>query len=92
VIHRDERWWDDPQTYRPERFADDGDRPSFAFFPFGAGPRRCIGEAFARAEAKTVVGGLLNAFETDRVTESFDLQASLTAVPEGPIKMSFERR
>lgn len=93
VVHRDERWWDEPTAFRPERFAtDDPDRPAFAFFPFGAGPRSCIGERFARAEAKTVVGGFLDAFEFDRVTESFGLRASLTAVPDGPIELRFHER
>jgi cytochrome P450 len=86
--YTDERGWDDPQTYRPERFADDGDRPSFAFFPFGAGPRVCIGEAFAKAEAKVVVGGLLDAFEFEQETETFGMEASLTAVPDRPIELT----
>jgi cytochrome P450 len=93
VIHRDERWWDEPTTFRPERFAeDDPDRPSFAFFPFGAGPRRCIGESFARAEAKLAVAGLADAFEFERLTETFDMHASLTAVPDRPIEMRFHER
>lgn len=92
VIHRDGRWWDDPETYRPERFADDSDRPSFAFFPFGAGPRACIGETFARAEAKVVVGGLLDAFEFERETETFEMQASLTAVPDRPVELTARTR
>ena len=87
VIHRDERWWDDPLVFRPERFAGDADRPRFAFFPFGAGPRRCIGEPFARAEAKLAVAGLLDSYTFDRVTETFEMHASLTAVPDRPIEL-----
>jgi cytochrome P450 len=92
VIHRDERWWDDPQEFRPERFADNGDRHPFAFFPFGAGPRRCIGEAFARAEAKIVVGGLLRAFSFERETETFEMEASLTAVPDRTLELTAHAR
>jgi cytochrome P450 len=92
VIHRDERWWDEPLEFRPERFADGGDHPTFAFFPFGAGPRRCIGEQFARAEAKLVVAAFADAFEFERETETFNMQASLTAVPDRPINMTFTQR
>lgn len=93
VIHRDERWWDDPETFRPERFAgDDDDRHPFAYFPFGAGPRRCIGERFARAEAKLVVAAFADAFTFDRVTEEFEMLASLTAVPDRPLEIRFRER
>lgn len=88
VVHRDERWWDAPKSFRPERFAGENDRPSLAFFPFGAGPRRCIGEGFARAEAKIVVAGLLQSFSFERETEEFEMHASLTAVPDRPIEVT----
>jgi cytochrome P450 len=93
VIHRDERWWDDPTEFRPERFADeDPDRPSFAFFPFGAGPRRCIGEQFARAEAKLVISAFVDRFTFERETEEFEMHASLTAVPDRPVEMTAHAR
>lgn len=93
VTHRDERWWNDPTEFRPERFSDDDpDRPTFAFFPFGVGPRRCIGEPFARAEAVTAVAGLIGAFSVDHATENFELRAGPTAVPDRPIEMVFSRR
>lgn len=52
VVHRDPRWWDGPDEFRPERWMDGsaGDRPRWAYFPFGAGIRRCIGEGFAWTE------------------------------------------
>lgn len=92
VVHRDERWWEDPETFRPERFGGDADRPSFAFFPFGAGPRRCIGEEFARAEAKLVVAALADAFEFEQKTETFEMHASLTAIPDRPIELDLSER
>jgi cytochrome P450 len=48
VTHRDARWFDQPDAFIPERWARSCERPRFAFFPFGAGPRSCIGEYFAR--------------------------------------------
>ena len=53
VIHRDGRFYDDPLSYRPERWLDGLARrlPRYAYFPFGGGPRICIGSGFAQMEA-----------------------------------------
>jgi cytochrome P450 len=53
VTHRDPRWWFEPDQFVPDRWLDDTptDRPRWAYFPFGAGLRRCIGEGFAWTEA-----------------------------------------
>jgi cytochrome P450 len=92
VIHHDSRWWDDPEEFRPERFAGDDDRPTCAYFPFGVGPRRCIGEQFARAESKMVVATMFDEYTFDRVTEEFERHASLSAVPDRPIELTARRR
>ncbi len=87
VIHRDERWWDEPTAFRPERFAAVDDRPRFAFFPFGAGPRRCLGEDFARTEAKLAVAGLTQQFSFEQLTETFQLRIGGTALPDRPLEL-----
>ncbi|MBB5788195.1 cytochrome P450 [Jiangella mangrovi] len=59
IVHHDARWWPHPYSFDPSRWLSDGagggsgssDRPRWAFFPFGAGLRRCIGEGFAWTEA-----------------------------------------
>ena len=60
VIHRDPRFWPDPERFDPERFAPEAKaaRPQFAYFPFGGGPRRCIGEGFAWTEAVLILATL----------------------------------
>ncbi len=56
VVHRDTRWYDSPEEFRPERWENDFIKriPRFAYFPFGGGPRQCIGNAFALMEATLI--------------------------------------
>ncbi len=62
VVHRDPRWFDRPEEFRPERWlepaANKTDRPAYAYFPFGGGPRVCIGNAFAMLETILTVAAI----------------------------------
>jgi cytochrome P450 len=60
VTHRDPRFFPDPARFDPERFTPEAkeSRPPFAYFPFGGGVRRCIGEGFAWMEATLLVATL----------------------------------
>jgi cytochrome P450 len=60
VMHRDPRYWPEPERFDPERFTPEAKaaRPQFAYFPFGGGPRRCIGEGFAWMEAVLILAAL----------------------------------
>lgn len=64
VIHRDPRWFDDAETFRPERWAGDFERsiPRYAYFPFGGGPRICIGNHFAQMEAALLLATIARRF------------------------------
>ncbi len=64
VIHRDPRWYDDPDAFRPERWADGLLQriPRYAYFPFGGGPRICIGNSFALMEAALVLATIARRF------------------------------
>ena len=65
VTHRDARYFASPEAFRPERWLNGAAAkiPSGAYFPFGDGPRRCIGQGFALLEAALVIGTLAQRFE-----------------------------
>jgi cytochrome P450 len=60
VMHRDPRFWPEPERFDPERFTPEARaaRPQFSYFPFGGGPRRCVGEGFAWMEAVLMLAAL----------------------------------
>jgi cytochrome P450 len=60
VIHRDPRWFDDPLAFRPDRWTPElrASLPRYAYFPFGAGPRICIGEPFAWMEGVLLLAAI----------------------------------
>jgi len=66
VTQRHPAWWSEPDTFLPERFlAPAHERPRFAYFPFGAGLRQCIGSRFALLEAVVVVACVLQRLELE---------------------------
>lgn len=69
TTHRDPRFFPEPDRFDPDRFAPErkGMRPVYAYFPFGGGNRRCIGEPFARMEMALVLATLLPRFRFEEV-------------------------
>ena len=68
VVHRDPRWWDDADAFRPERWLTDSRRPKYAYFPFGGGNRVCIGESFAWTEAILLLATIAQRWRFTAVT------------------------
>jgi cytochrome P450 len=64
ITQRHPKWWQDPDVFRPERFAPENSaaRPRYAYLPFGAGPRTCVGLNFAMTELLLVLTMLLQRF------------------------------
>jgi cytochrome P450 len=64
VLHRLPAFWQDPETFDPDRFTPDhsADRPKFVYLPFGAGPRQCIGNQFALIEAQLILATLAQGY------------------------------
>lgn len=69
VTHRDTRFWDNPEGFDPARFSPDQvkGRPRYAYWPFGGGPRVCIGNHFAMMEMQIIVPMLVRTFRLDLV-------------------------
>jgi cytochrome P450 len=93
VLHRSPRLWDDPETFDPERFTPERSRGRhrFSFFPFGGGPRMCIGKQFSMLEAKLILAAVAKRFRLRYAREEpFDLRGSLTMHPRQPVEMRLE--
>ena len=67
ALHRNNLLWDDPDAFRPERFADRKAIRRYAYLPFGDGPRICIGASFAQTEAVIILATLLSRYRFDPV-------------------------
>ncbi|MBI1902378.1 MAG: cytochrome P450 [Planctomycetia bacterium] len=69
VVHRDARFFPEPERFRPERWGESAieQLPKYAYFPFGGGPRACIGNAFAMMEATLVLAAVVSRFEMSLV-------------------------
>ncbi len=95
VMHRDERYYPDPFKFDPERWTEEARmmRPKFSYFPFGGGPRVCIGEQFAWMEGVLALATLVQKW---RLHLAPDQQVKpkplITLRPMGGIMMTTERR
>lgn len=87
VVHHDARWFPQPDRFMPERWDDPSvaDLPRFAFFPFGGGVRRCIGEGFAWMEAKLVLATIVTRRRLDLVGHVPRTQPRVTLRPRGGV-------
>lgn len=92
VVHRDERFWDDPDEFDPSRWRQPTDRPEYAYFPFSGGPRHCIGMRFARLELVLALATMLPRVSLG-VTVDGDLSftPSLSLRPEVDIEATVHR-
>ncbi|RKD87998.1 cytochrome P450 [Halopiger aswanensis] len=95
VTHRDPRLYESPHEFQPDRWESDSlSAPSPGmYFPFAAGPRRCIGERLAMLEGKIVLGMILEKYIPKVPSqESLEVIPSLSTQPSSPIKIKLERR
>ena len=95
IVHRNPNYYSDPHQFNPENFNDAAiaSRPKFSFFPFGGGPRVCIGEPLARMESMLVLASLSRQFKLRCVDpNAVQLHPGITLRPKGGLLMSVESR
>ena len=95
-VHRDERRWDEPESFRPERWEEE-DVPNheYAYFPFGGGPRACIGNRFATLELRLVLATIAHRYRLDLApgqSADLDLRMTPTPAPAEPIGLIARER
>lgn len=87
VTHRDARFFPDPLVFAPERWTAARERPRLAYFPFGAGPRSCIGEGFAWMEGTLVLATLGGRWRLRPESGTVEPSPRITLRPRGPVPM-----
>jgi len=95
LLHRHPRFWPDPEAFKPERFASENEaaRPRFAYMPFAAGPRHCIGETFALYEMLMHLYKVARRYRlTYLPAEPVELEAQINLRTKKPLYMRLERR
>jgi cytochrome P450 len=95
VTHRDPRWFAEPERFIPERFAEGWEKntPKYAYFPFGAGPRFCIGQSFAQMEAQLILAMLIQRCQFTLVPgQEIVAQPFIAQRPRDGVKMIVSQR
>jgi cytochrome P450 len=95
VMHHDERYFPDPFKFDPQRWTPEAKelRPQFSYFPFGGGPRLCIGENFAWMEGSLVMATIAQRWKMRMVQgHRVEMQPLVTLRPKYGMKMTLEQR
>jgi len=93
-LHRNARWFPDPNRFDPERFSEEANRtrPPFNYIPFGAGGRRCLGESFAELEGLLILATIASTVRLRLVDGQTILpDPVMTLRPNVPVQMTVQR-
>jgi cytochrome P450 len=95
LLHHSERWFEDPERFDPSRWTPELRRslPDMAYFPFGHGPRACIGKAFAMMQAQLLLATLLRDWGLRRANDQpVSTVSSISLRPSAPVRVVLEKR
>ncbi|MFJ6718842.1 MULTISPECIES: cytochrome P450 [unclassified Streptomyces] len=94
VTHRHPAHWPDPERFDPERFTPEAEagRPRYAWFPFGGGPRACIGQHFSMLESVIALAVMLREYEFEAVDREVPVGVGITLRADGPARCRLRRR
>lgn len=95
-VHHSARVWPDPERFDPTRFdLPEGVHPGghrYAYLPFGAGPRACVGSAIALTEVQITVATVLQAYVISTPVRSIPVHAAITLLPTGRVPITLRPR
>lgn len=95
TVHRDGRWFERPEEFRPERWTPElaAALPKFAYFPFGGGPRGCVGAGFAKMEATILLSLIAKRFRLELMPDQEVVpEPSITLRPKYGLRMRLRER
>uniref|UniRef100_A0A0N4Z8R6 Cytochrome P450 n=1 Tax=Parastrongyloides trichosuri TaxID=131310 RepID=A0A0N4Z8R6_PARTI len=94
MVHKDPKYWKDPEIFDPERFIDTDLKHPYCYIPFSAGSRNCIGQRFAMMEEKCVIANIMRQFkvQTQMRTDEMRLSAELIIRPMYGNYIKFTKR
>ena len=90
-IHRHPDLWEKPDDFIPQRFGANPKQYSSQYFPFGAGPRKCIGNNFAMFEMIIAISELMDKYKISPLSSEIDIKPLITLKPKNAI-LKFEKR
>jgi len=95
VMHRHEKYWAEPEKFDPDRHLpeNEANRPKFAYFPFGGGPRQCIGDQFAWMEGVLILAVVLHQMKPELIEPGYvaDIHPMITLRPRGGMPLVFKK-
>ncbi|MEW5656632.1 cytochrome P450 [Streptomyces cinereoruber] len=88
VTHRHPDYWEDAERFDPDRFTPEAEaaRPRYAWFPFGGGPRACIGQHFSMLESVIALAMILQRYDFEAVDTEVPLTSAITLQAAGPAR------
>lgn len=88
VTHRHPDYWEDAERFDPDRFTPEAEaaRPRYAWFPFGGGPRACIGQHFSMLESVIALAMLLQRYDLEAVDTVVPVAPAITLQAAGPAR------
>jgi cytochrome P450 len=95
VMHRDLRYFEEPERFLPERWANDFEKriPRYAYFPFGGGPRVCIGQGFAMMETQLILATIAQRYYLSLAPDQqVEMQPMITLRPRNGLRMTVKLR